>query len=88
MSVIPTYPLNLLQSDGNKIDEVFDYEDVYYVIAYNEEKNYTSYWKINKKNKEMTVSSWPGMIIETKGRIDDTSFGMPVEDFIKVITLS
>ena len=33
----------------------------------------------------MTVSSWPSMLTETKGRIGDPSFVMPVEEFVKYI---
>ena len=85
--MIPIYSLEQLQSNGAKIHEVYSFPDTYYVITYTAQNQLTSYWKIDKQTKKMTVSSWPEMIIETKGAVNDDLYIYPKDKFLKEIGL-
>ena len=78
-----TYTIESIKSDGRKIVEVYELADFYYVLTLNK-KNVTSFWRVDKNTKSVAVTSWPKMIIETKGTLDD-HFMIPVDRFIKAV---
>lgn len=77
--IMKVYTLDILQTNETKICEVFDFEDTYYVVTLNGQ-NQAGHWKVNKMDKSVTVSSWPLMLTETKGKIGD-DYMISVEEF-------
>ena len=85
-----TYTIDEIINSGEKVEEVYDFSEAYYFITIGspgpstlrkQNKGYI-FWKMDKNTGNVTVSSWPSILVETEGKVSDADM-ISVEEFFK-----